>query len=468
MPQLPTVTALVTVHNYERFVAEAIKSALAQDYPPELLDVVVVDDGSSDSSAAVADACAAESGGRVRVVSQANRGNAGAINRAIAEAGGEMLAMLDADDAWPADKIRRQVEVMLSRPDVGYVYTDMRVIDTEGEVLQESWLAGDVPPEGRCFGALLPGNPCTASSVMIRAEVAARIGPIPEEIPFADWWLAMRTAQQCEIAYLALPRTLYRFHGENMSLGTQGAIRARELRRSMSMQRWFLRRLAPGEATPAELREAWTAFEREAREALELLGSPFVALLDVTAAERAQSRALAQEGRAQLARGEVDDALVVLARAAAIDPWHELARDGLLAALAAALPSDDSSPAQDPLRGARPFVVLAYAEELLEAPALLTTYVDGMRDAANVTLAIDASAMEPAAAAERLGELADTAGLGDDIDVLALVGALDEVGRARLAAGVRAIYTELPAGDLPAPRFAAGALGDLRSLAAAA
>jgi hypothetical protein len=83
-----------------------------------------------------------------------------------------------------------------------------------------------------------------------------------------------------------------------------------------------------------------------------------------------------------------------------------------------------------------------------------------------VTLAVDATAMDFAAAAAALGALVDDLGLDDSIDVLAVAGPLDDLGRARLAAGVHAVLTERAAGALAHPRFGAGDVAALHRLSA--
>jgi glycosyltransferase involved in cell wall biosynthesis len=326
---LPTVSALVPAFDAERFLGEALDSALAQDYPAGLLDVVVVDDGSTDATPAVLAEYAARHPGRVRGIRQENRGNAGAINTAIAAAGGELLALLDADDAWPADKIGRQVAALADRPEAALLYGDMRVVDEHGATLQESWLEGSVPPQGRCAAQLLVENPATASSIVMRAAFADAVGPIPPEIPFADWWLATRAAQVASVAYLAEPRTAYRFHGANMTLGTAGAQRRRELRKAMASQRWFLRRLAPGEGTPRELAAAWASFERNAAEAMALAGTPFAEPVCVTAEDRDEAWRLTAQAADAAARGDGPMALGRYLRAAASDPFNDAARAGI-------------------------------------------------------------------------------------------------------------------------------------------
>jgi hypothetical protein len=432
MERLPSVTALIPAHDAEAFVEHALRSALAQDYPPELLDVVVVDDGSTDATAAVVERVAASAGGRVRLVRQENRGLVGAVNRAAAEAtDSELLALLDADDAWPADKIRRQVAVLRARPEVGLVYTDMRVIDAEGRVLDESWLAGSRPPRGREVGALLEENRVTASSIVVRASLRDHLFPIPAELPWADWWLAVRTALVAEIAYLDEPKTSYRWHGANMSLGTQGTDRLRELRGALGVQRWFLRRLTPEQVAVGELEQAWVAFGRMAGEALTVAGSPFARLVEVTDADRGEAAELCGEARRALGAGDVDAAVGLAIRAAACDPSDDDARGALLDARAAR-PAGHG--AVDPLRDGAGTIVCLQADEVLRTPSLLVACADAVRGMPDVTVAIDASEADVRAAEREIAALVAEQGLAEDetVDLLLVTGPLDELARARM------------------------------------
>jgi Glycosyl transferase family 2 len=464
----PTVTALIPAFNAAAFVEEAVRSALAQDYPADRLDVVVVDDGSTDATAAVVQRVAADAGGRVRLVRQENRGLVGAVNRAAEHARGELLALLDADDVWPADKLRRQVDVLAADPGIGLVYTDMKVIDADGRVLQESWLARSRAPQGREVGRLLEQNHVTASSILVRASLRDELFPIPAELPWADWWLGVRAAQVSRVAYLAEPKTLYRFHGANMSLGSQGAVRLRELRRALTLQRWFLRRLTAPATSVADLEHAWDAFARVASEALGLAGTPFLRLIDVHDGERAEALALSAEARDLLARGDVHAALATAVRGAATDPGCDEAR-ATLAEVRAALPG---AAGHHPLRDARAFVVCVPADELLRDPSLLTACARELGDLPQVTIAIDASEADPSEAAERIGALVHEAGLDADasLDLLLVTGPLDELGRARLRHGVAArVGARAGADDAgAAPGFAADRLAELRALALAA
>jgi hypothetical protein len=317
---LPLVSVVMTAFDCEAFVAAALDSALGQDYPADRLVVVVVDDGSTDATAAVARRYVAT--GRVRLVRQANAGNVAATNAALPHVRGDVVALLDSDDAWPADHVSTAVEVLRARPAVGLVYGDMTLIDAAGATLADSWLrvigVGD-PPRGRCFGRLLAATPATSSAIVIRGAVWRAITPIPAEIPMPDWYLALCAAQLSELAFRTEPRALYRFHGTNVGLGAEGAALRRSHVRRATLQRWFLRRVRAGEATPRELTAAWDAFEHNVAEAIRLSGSPFDPAVAVSEADRAAARRLAA-----LALERAD-----YVRAAAANPWCERARAGV-------------------------------------------------------------------------------------------------------------------------------------------
>lgn len=119
----PLVSAVTIVRDGERFLAEAIDSVLRQTYPN--LELVVVDDGSTDRSAEIADRVARATPERVRLVRHADGGSHGmsaARTLGVQAAGGELIALLDADDVWLPDKITEQVAVLDAHPDAGMVY----------------------------------------------------------------------------------------------------------------------------------------------------------------------------------------------------------------------------------------------------------------------------------------------------------------------------------------------------------
>ena len=108
--------AAIPAYNAERWLAQAIESLLAQT--ARLEDILVLDDGSNDGTAAVV----AGFGDRVRVVSQPNSGIGAARNRAVELVRGEIVAFLDADDLYTPSSIATRLDVLLKRPHVGVVF----------------------------------------------------------------------------------------------------------------------------------------------------------------------------------------------------------------------------------------------------------------------------------------------------------------------------------------------------------
>jgi glycosyltransferase involved in cell wall biosynthesis len=97
------ISCIVPVYNGERYLGETLDSIFAQTYQP--LEIIVVDDGSTDGTATVA----ASYGQRVRYLCQTNQGKAAARNRGFGAAQSEFIAFIDADDLWHPEKLTRQI-----------------------------------------------------------------------------------------------------------------------------------------------------------------------------------------------------------------------------------------------------------------------------------------------------------------------------------------------------------------------
>lgn len=118
----PLVSVIIIFLNAERFITEAIDSVRAQTYPN--WEMLLVDDGSTDSSTAIAKRNALADPDRIRYLEHAghvNRGMSATRNLGIREAAGELVTFLDSDDVWLPDKLQQQVAIMLSQPQVGMV-----------------------------------------------------------------------------------------------------------------------------------------------------------------------------------------------------------------------------------------------------------------------------------------------------------------------------------------------------------
>lgn len=173
----PAVTVVIPAWNAAWCVGRAIDSVLAQTFTD--FELVVVDDGSTDDTAAAL----APYGGRIRVVSQANRGLAGARNAGIGAARGEYVAFLDADDWWLPEKLRRQVALMREQPRLAFCSTAVRVETPQGQPLPE-WRCGQCVGRG-ALESIFSANAFVAgsgSAVMARRDALVRSGGFDESL----------------------------------------------------------------------------------------------------------------------------------------------------------------------------------------------------------------------------------------------------------------------------------------------
>jgi Glycosyl transferase family 2 len=468
MASLPTVSALMAAYNYEEFVGRAIQSALDQDYPPELLEVVVIDDGSTDSTADIVRELAARNPGRVRLVQQANGGYVAATNRALAEGRGDLLALLDADDMWLPGKTRRQVEMLADRPELGMVFSDMVVVDGEEQTVRPSliWHLKEIPE--RAFARVLWENVATQSAIMIRSSLRDAVAPIPPDITYADWWITLRSVQFSRIDFSREPLALYRVHGANLTADVSGAGAVREARKGIAFQLWAMRNLPVADhLTPDEMVYVWANTEDRARKLMEAAGSFFVELVPPSPEHAALVPELLAAADRLRDGGDVAGEAGLALRALACDPFRPGARERLDEAVARA---QAAAQAPDPLQGATGFVVLVAAEDLLGGDDLLTAYAGALGGAEGVTLAIDATRMAPDAAGADLQALVERCGLAhrDDVPMVAVVGERSEAERHRMLGAIHAVYRREPAAGERVPVFTPESLPDLRELARSA
>ena len=209
----PLVSIIIPAFNYERYVGRAIESALAQDYVP--IEIVVVDDGSTDATAAAARAY--ESRG-VCVISQPNQGLAAARNTGIQNSSGELLFFLDADDLLEPSGIR-QLVVELSQKDDSWamVACQAKVMLPDGSVISPD--SGPARATEVTWAELLLGSrfPCT---VLIRRAALAACGGFDSGYhrlgcEDRDMWL--RVAEKFRIWTMPDRLVIVAFHGNNMS-----------------------------------------------------------------------------------------------------------------------------------------------------------------------------------------------------------------------------------------------------------
>ena len=211
---VPLVTAIIPAFNGQRFLRSTLDSVFSQDYPNA--EVVVVDDGSTDDSASIA-----QSYPQVRYIWQANQGPAVARNTGIAAARGDLLAFLDQDDQWLPNKLTVQVDYLLCHPEVGYVLAWQHLFLEPGSVAPPSHADAIDKDEVGHF----------PSTLVARREVFDLVGGYGPDTPpaeNADWF---SRANDAGVAKAILPQVLAlkRFHDSNSGRNTD-LVRAKVLR----------------------------------------------------------------------------------------------------------------------------------------------------------------------------------------------------------------------------------------------
>lgn len=172
------ISVVIPAYNAERYLGPAIESILAQPYRP--LEIVVVDDGSEDRTAAVA----LSFGPEVRLLSAAHAGAGAARNRGVAEARGAFLAFLDADDLWTPCKLACQLARFATSPLLDYVLGQATEFHDGLDGVQD--------------GRTLPG--ASAGAMLIRTEAFHRVGPFRTDLrlgEFIDWLARAREMGLC-------------------------------------------------------------------------------------------------------------------------------------------------------------------------------------------------------------------------------------------------------------------------------
>lgn len=236
------VSVVLPTYNRERFLGEAIAGALGQTWPH--LEILVVDDGSTDGTRELVETLAAQDA-RIRYLPQANGGVSAARNRALELATGDYIAFLDSDDVWVPWKIEVQVKFLEARPDVGMVWTNMDAIHADGTPFQSSFLKsmyhayrrlptgspfeqfqslGKIIPDiseqfahvpaaiGNIYSTMFFGNLVHTPTVVLRRDWAAQVGRFDTTMKRGgeDFKYHLATCRLGPVGFIDAPSIRYR------------------------------------------------------------------------------------------------------------------------------------------------------------------------------------------------------------------------------------------------------------------
>lgn len=263
----PRVSVVIPCFNTERYIAATLRAVLAQ--AAATLEVIVVDDGSTDSSAALVE----REFPQVRLLRRANGGVAAARNAGIEAATGDWIAFCDADDIWLPGKLAAQFDAMTATPDCRMSYTAWHVwtsAATEPDLsllkrlASESTSAKWAGATGWIYPELLLDCVVWTSTVLMQRSLLAEIGDFDTDLRIGeDYDLWLRASRVTRIERVARPLALYRQHPESITRSApRDNYRGRVVQRALDA--WGLAgpdgRLADAAAVRAELAGSWSQF----------------------------------------------------------------------------------------------------------------------------------------------------------------------------------------------------------------
>ena len=232
----PRVSVVMAVHDGARWLREAVDSALGQTLAD--LELIVVDDGSTD---ATADILAGYGDPRLSVLRQPRSGLTRSLNRGLRRAAAPLIARLDADDVALPERLARQVEFLDAHPEVALLGTGCREIGPDGEIRGVYAPPAD---DAAIRRELIRRNPFVHSSVVMRRQVVEAAGGYDEAVAVAqDYELWLRLSRAAKLANLPEPLVLRRLAPDRVSV-------ARDTERLRTEIRVKLRALRSGAYPP--------------------------------------------------------------------------------------------------------------------------------------------------------------------------------------------------------------------------
>ncbi|MBI4578298.1 MAG: glycosyltransferase family 2 protein [Planctomycetes bacterium] len=206
-----SVSVIIPCLNAEATLAEAIHSALEQTVPP--VEVLVIDDGSTDRSVAVA----AAEGPKVRILHNTIGGPGAARRIGVSEAKGDFIAFVDADDVLDPTKHEKQLAVLQRSHPHTLAHTGAMIFRSDNRQAPTERLGGGLAV-GRCLRTVFERNPVCGASSMLRRSVILELGNYdPDLVGTEDFGMSLMAASCCEFVYLPEPLYRIRRHGNNLS-----------------------------------------------------------------------------------------------------------------------------------------------------------------------------------------------------------------------------------------------------------
>jgi glycosyltransferase involved in cell wall biosynthesis len=211
----PRVSVLVNTYNHEAYIAQALQSVLDQDFPPDQMEIIVVDDGSTDSTPEIIRPFLP----RIRYIRKQNGGQVSAFNVAVAEACGEIIAFLDGDDYWAPSKISSILNTFERNPGIACVGHAYHEVDADGRIIATMLPTTDrvtLKDASLAQSSSLLGVFLGTSRLSIRRSILEKTLPVPPELPFFDTFVYSQAVAISGAVLLPQPLCYYRLHASNL------------------------------------------------------------------------------------------------------------------------------------------------------------------------------------------------------------------------------------------------------------
>jgi alpha-1,3-rhamnosyltransferase len=206
-------------YNHAQFLPKAIESALGQTYAN--IEIVIVDDGSTDDSFAIAQSYELKYPAKIRVYShpgRRNRGISATVNECFKRSSGIYFSGLPSDDVLLRDKVESQVAFLESHRQIGWVYSHAYFIDLRGNRLPGKF-GEDISRDARPLEKLIIANAVPGMTVLARRECFEVVGAHNHELVYSDWEFWIRMAARYEVGFIPNMLVEYRLHSCNTSVG---------------------------------------------------------------------------------------------------------------------------------------------------------------------------------------------------------------------------------------------------------
>ena len=203
MKREPLVSVIIPAYNMADFTVKTVEGVLCQSYPK--IEIIVVDDGSTDDTQKKLEPFE----GRIIYVRKENGGACSARNVGIRRARGEFIGLLDCDDLYMPEKIRKSVEEMEARPQAGLLHTGVYFIDGQEKIIGRRRSVAHY--QGWAIDKLIVVNLVANGTAVVRRECFDKVGLFDEQLfPPADWDMWLRIGEHYQLAYLDEPLSKYR------------------------------------------------------------------------------------------------------------------------------------------------------------------------------------------------------------------------------------------------------------------